>query len=153
MNFGTMDKQRKYVLIVAAVGAIAMFLPFIKIFLVSINGMHGNGVLVFLCFIGCGIIAFLGDQSRPLEKSMWMIALFISGIGALLMLINFLGSLDVLSVFGIGFYLALATSIILPLILYKYRSRDHTIKDGFDSFRDKLSDSGKTNKPDRDING
>ena len=33
MNFQTMNKQRKFVLIAAAVGVISMFLPWISIFL------------------------------------------------------------------------------------------------------------------------
>ncbi len=82
MNFQTMNKQRKFVLIAAAVGVISMFLPwFLSLFRFwamtnrSENGLHGNGIFVFLCFIACGVIAYLGDQTKNLDKTMWAIAL------------------------------------------------------------------------------
>jgi len=67
MNFQTMNKQRKFVLIAAAVGIISMFLPWISFFGFSINGMHGSGIVVFLCFAVSGIISLLGDQTKNLE--------------------------------------------------------------------------------------
>ena len=51
MNFQTMNKQRKFVLIAAAVGIISMFLPWISVsvlgFSQTINGMHDKGFWFF----------------------------------------------------------------------------------------------------------
>ena len=51
MNFQTMSKQRKFVLIASAIGIISMFLPWFSFFGFRISGMHGVGILVFLCFV------------------------------------------------------------------------------------------------------
>ncbi len=40
MNFQTMNKQRKFILIAAAVGIIAMFLPWVKISFFGIIIIH-----------------------------------------------------------------------------------------------------------------
>jgi hypothetical protein len=63
MNFQTMNKQRKFVLIAAGVGIISMFLPWVSVsvlgFSQTVNGMHDKGILVFLCFSASVIIAYL----------------------------------------------------------------------------------------------
>ena len=111
MNFQTMNKQRKFVLIAAAVGIISMFLPWISFFGFSINGMHGSGIVVFLCFAVSGIIALLGDQTKNLEKTMWGITL-IAGAIALLIILYFLidsgnnNPFGSVTGFSFGFYLS-----------------------------------------------
>ena len=90
MNFQTMSKQRKFILISAAVGIIAMFLPWVSFFGFSMNGMHGDGFIVFLCFAGAGVVAFLGDQTKTLDKTFWFIALACGGLASLLMIIDVL---------------------------------------------------------------
>jgi hypothetical protein len=51
MDFKTMSKQRKFILIASSVGIIAMFLPWIDVIMINQNGLHGKGIVVFLCFI------------------------------------------------------------------------------------------------------
>ena len=84
MNFQTMNKQRKFVLIAAAIGVISMFLPWISVSVLgysqSVNGMHDKGILVFLCFAASGIIAYLGDQTKNLDKTMWTVTLLAGAI-------------------------------------------------------------------------
>lgn len=139
MNFQTMNKQRKFILIAAAIGAIAMFLPWVTFsafgFSSSVNGMHGIGILVFLCFVGAGVVAFLGDQTKSLDKTFWFIALACGGVASLIMVINFLRALDAISYFGIGFYLATAASIAVLACAYMFRSPGDSIKGGFDSLK------------------
>ena len=69
MNFQTMNKQRKFILIAAVVGIIGMFLPWINVFFFSVNGMHSWGILAFLSFIVAGAVALLGDQTKNLDKT------------------------------------------------------------------------------------
>jgi len=154
MNFQTMNTQRKFMIIAAGVGLIAMFLPWIKIsmfgFGSSINGFHDTGILVFLCFAACGVIAFLGDQETALSKTMWMASLIAGGLAALLMVIFFLRALDAISYISYGFYLALLAALGLLFAVYQYRAAGYNVKDGFDSLKDdinKKTDSGNTNKP------
>jgi amino acid transporter len=141
MNFQTMNKQRKFVLIAAAVGVISMFLPWISFFGFNINGMHGSGILVFLCFVVSGIIALLGDQTKNLEKTMWGITL-IAGALALLVILYFLidssGSNNILGSvtgFSFGFYLSGLAAIAVLLSAYLLRSPTDTLKDSFNSMK------------------
>lgn len=146
MNFQTMSKQRKFVLIAAAIGVIAMFLPWISLgFLGSVNGMHGEGILVFLCFLGAGGVCLLGDQTKSLDKTFWFVALACGGLATVIMVINFLRALDALSLFSFGFYLAILASIAVLGAAYMFRSPGDSIKSGFDSLKgdiDKKTNSG-----------
>ena len=121
-------------LIAAAVGVIAMFLPWWS-FIISINGMHGTGILVFLCFLAAGAMAFMGDQTTNLTRTNWMIALIASGLAAAIMVITFLTNLDLLSLLSFGFYLALLASVALLAITYMHRSAGDTIQSGFDHLK------------------
>jgi hypothetical protein len=152
MNFQTMSKQRKFVLIAAAIGVISMFLPWFSIsvfgYTSSANGMHGDGILVFICFVVAGILAFMGDQTKNLDRSFWMGVLIAGGIAALIMIIEFLRVLDALSYLSFGFYLALLASLAVVAAAYMFRSPADTIKGGFDSFKkdveDKMKNTGGT---------
>ena len=97
VNLQAMSKQRKFVLIAAGVGIISMFLPWISysvsLFaftqnIQSYNGMRDMGILAFLCFIVSGSIAYLGDQTKNLDRTMWGIVLA-AGALALLSIIGF----------------------------------------------------------------
>lgn len=147
MNFQTINKQRKFILIAAAIGVIAMFLPWVDVIFFSVNGMHGKGILVFLGFVVCGVIALVGDQTKPLDKTMWMITMIVSGLAALVMLISFVQALDVLEMFSIGFYLALIASLGLVFAAFHYRASGYNIKDGFDSLKHDIRERTKSNNP------
>ncbi|MEO5650462.1 MAG: hypothetical protein ABIR03_11145 [Ginsengibacter sp.] len=142
MNFQTMSKQRKFVLISAAAGFISMFLPWFSIsmlgFSQSVNGMHDKGILVFLCFVVCGVIAYLGDQTKNLEKNMWAITL---AAGALALLItiwfyfqatnNFMGS----SLVGFGVYFAAIAAIGIVGSAYLLRLPTDNLKDSLNNIK------------------
>src|SRR5450432_319783 len=135
MNFQTMNKQRKFVLIAAAIGLISMFLPWISFFGFSINGMHGSGILVFLCFVVSGIIALLGDQAKNLEKTMWGITLIAGAIALLVILYFFIDSSGNSSIFGsvtgfsFGFYISGLAAIGVLFSAYLFRSPTDNLKD------------------------
>ncbi|WP_121353810.1 hypothetical protein [Flavisolibacter nicotianae] len=147
MNFQTMSKQRKMILIAAAVGVIAMFLPWWSISLGifgggSVNGMHGEGLLVFLCFLAAGAFAYIGDQTKNLDRTNWMLALIAGGIASLVMIIRFLSWLDILSALSFGFYLAMAASFAIVAFAYTHRAAGETLQGGFDTLKNKF-----TNQP------
>jgi peptidoglycan/LPS O-acetylase OafA/YrhL len=143
MNFETMSKQRKMMLIAAAIGVVAMFLPWWS-FIISINGMHGWGVLVFLCFVTTGAIAFMGDQTTNLTQTNWMFALIASGVAALIMSIMFLSNLDFMSLLSFGFYIALAASICLLVFTYTNRSSTDSVQSGFDNLKRSFDNKSTT---------
>lgn len=125
----------------AAVGIVSMFLPWVSIsiagFGASANGMHGSGVLVFLCFVAVGVLAYLGDQTTNLNQVNWMIALIAGGVAALIMVINFFdaGSSGLLSV---GFYGALIAALAVVVFGFMYRTAGSSLKSGFDSLKGNL---------------
>jgi len=157
MNFQTMNKQRKFVLIAAAIGIFSMFLPWITFFGSTINGMHGSGIVVFLCFVVSGIISLLGDQTKNLEQTMWGITLIAGTIALLIILYllidssgydNFLGSVIG---FSFGFYLSGLAAIGVLFSAYIFRSPTDTIKDSFNSMKknieNKISHSDNSTPP------
>lgn len=142
MNFQTMSKQRKMILIAAAVGVISMFLPWVSISLGvfgggSVNGMHGSGIFVFLCFVAAGAIAYLGDQTAGLNQTNWMIALIAGGVAALIMLINFFDAVGS-GFLSIGFYGALIASLAIVAFAFMFRSAGLSLQSGFDSLKGDL---------------
>lgn len=150
MNFQTMNKQRKFVLIAAVVGVIAMFLPWVRISFLglsnSVNGMHGSGIMVFLCFIGAGVVAYLGDQTKNLDKTFWFVALACGALATLIMLWNFIDAMGGMgaSFMSIGFYLAALAAIGVLLSAYMFRNPTDSIKGGFDSLKHDIEEKTKT---------
>ncbi|MEO9021128.1 MAG: hypothetical protein ABI237_04870 [Ginsengibacter sp.] len=142
MNFQTMSKQRKFVLISAAVGFISMFLPWVSISMFgysqSINGMHDKGILVFICFVVSGVVAYMGDQTKNLEKTAWGITL-LAGAIALLFVLWFYsqtsGSVMGSSFIGVGIYVAAIASIGILASAYLFRSPTDNIKDSFNTLK------------------
>lgn len=148
MNFQTMNKQRKFILIAAAVGVISTFLPWVSVSFggfgsYSANGFSGIGILVFLCIAACGVLAFLGDQTKTLAKTFWMITLIASGLATLIMVINLLRASGALSVIGIGFYLTTLSAIAILVSAYLFRAPGDSIKGGFDSLKNDIEDKAK----------
>ena len=148
MNIQTLNKQRKFILIAAAVGFIAMFLPWVRISFFgisnSVNGMHGSGILVFLCFIGAGVVAFLGDQTKNLDKTFWFIALVCGALASLIMVWNFIDAMGGgMSYLSIGFYLAVLASLGVLISAYMFRNSTDSIKGGFDSLKKDIEEKSK----------
>ena len=159
MNFQTMSKQRKFVLIAAAAGVISMFLPWVSISLFgytqSVNGMHDIGILVFLCFIVSGALAYLGDQTKNLERNMWGIVLAAGAI-AILSIVYFyfkmsesiMGS----SFVGFGLYISALAAIGILASAYLFRSPTDNIKDSFNNIKKDIeSRMGSTPKPNEPV--
>jgi hypothetical protein len=120
MNFQAFNKQRKFILIMAVAGLIAMFLPWVTVSAADLfnsggdnglggssniadslfdksamnngmNGMHGAGVVVFLAFLCSIALSLLGDQLKALDKTNWLLAIA-AGAAALLFTIVMLAN-------------------------------------------------------------
>lgn len=148
MNFQTMSKQRKFVLIAALVGVVATFLPWWSFstfgYAYSINGFHGLGILAFLCFVAAGVMAYMDDQTTNLNKTKWMATLIAGGIATLIILYYMVGSGSVLSTLGIGIYLSALAALGIVLSAFLFRSPTDDIKGGFDSLRNDISNRMKS---------
>jgi len=107
--------------------------------------MHGSGILVFFCFIGAGVVAFLGDQTKSLDKTFWFIALACGALASLIMIWNFIDAMDgAMSYLSIGFYLACLASLGVLLSAYMFRSPSDSIKGGFDSLKKDIEEKAKS---------
>lgn len=158
MNFQTMSKQRKFILIAAIAGVIGMFLPWYSFSLfgsyASVNGMHGEGLLVFLCFTVAAVITYLGDQTKTLLPSSWIIVLICGALATLIVGWNILRSSDYgfAASMSFGIYLAVLAAIGVVAAAFVFRSPTDTIKGGFDSFKKDVNDRMKntgSNNPDQ----
>lgn len=155
MNFQTMSKQRKFVLIAAAVGVIATFLPWWSVsifgYTSNVNGFHGMGILSFLCFVAAGIIAYLDDQTKNLDKTKWTITLISGAISTLIIIWYIIDTSSSAfgSFLGFGIYIAGLAAIGVVLSAFLFRSPDDNIKGGFDSlkkdFGNRMGNTGTTN--------
>lgn len=158
MDFKTMSKQRKFVLISAAVGLISMFLPWFSFsvlgFTQSANGMHGWGVLGFFCFIIAGLIALYGNQKKNIDKSLWMLTLIAGAIPLLIVVIYYVKSSgnEIMGTEFIGFgaYLCAIASVALVGSAFLFKSPEDSLKSGFDSLKksveEKMSNTSSTEK-------
>ncbi|MEO7311668.1 MAG: hypothetical protein ABIX01_14790 [Chitinophagaceae bacterium] len=143
MNFATMNKQRKFIMIAALAGIIGIFLPWASFGgFISVNGFNGWGILVFFAFLGAGAIAYLGNQLQTLEKTMWFVALICGAIGLLFSVI-FLARAGSFS--GIGVYVSLLASAGILGSAWMFKNPGDDIKSGFDSLKKNIED--KTKQP------
>lgn len=149
MDFKTLHKQRLYVMAAALLGVIAMILPWVKVpFLGSVNGLRGNGIIVFLGFIAAGVLAFMGDQKLPLPKSAWLGVLGAGALCALFWLINLLripsGGMKFIA---IGFWICIIAAIGVIGAAYMFRGAGQDLKQSLNEMKKNVS-----NKLDGDPN-
>ena len=142
MNFDTMSTQRKTILIAAAVGVIAMFLPWVSTILGSANGMRGGGIIAFICFLAAGFLAFSGDQTTNLNRMNWMLTLIAGAIALIVTVVNFF---DIPSVVrGYGVYVAMSASIGVLVFAWMHKSATDNLQTGFDTLKSSFSNNTTT---------
>lgn len=144
MNFQTMNRQRKLILIAAIAGIIAVFLPWFSAgafgFSVHINGFHGWGILAFLAFVASGIIALMGAQTEALDKTMWFAAFICGALALLIIIVTIVSSQSsgyglVSAGLGFGIWIALTAGIGVMLSAWMFKNPAHNIKSGFESLK------------------
>ena len=148
MNFQTMHKQRKVILLASALGVIAAFLPWqtisAGIFGASVsegvNGFHGIAVVAFLAFIAAGILAITGQQANRLERSPWLGAL---GAGVIALICAVIaafntsgGSFGFVEVgIGIGCWISMAAALGVAGAAWFLKAPEDNLKAGLDSVK------------------
>ncbi len=152
MNFSTMNKQRKFVLIASVIGIISMFLPWISISVLgytqSANGMHGSGVIAFICFLAAGGLAYLGDQAKNLDKNSWLIVLLAGLIALIIAITHYFNVSDSImgsSLVGFGLYIAAVAAIGIIASAYLFRAPSDNLKDSLESMKKNIE--SKINTP------
>ncbi len=136
-------------MIAALAGIIAIFLPWMTIsagFLgsQSTNGFHGIGILAFLSFVLAGAFSLSGEQTRPLDKTLWVLALGAGALALLAVIIaianTFGGEYGFVSAsVGFGLWIALAASIAVTLSAWMLKAPGDNLKSGFDSLKKNFS--------------
>ena len=150
MDFQTMNKQRKFTLIAAAIGIISVFLPWVTISVFgmskNINGFHGWGILVFLAFFAAAVITLIGNHAQVLEKSYWFLAMAFGAIALLSILIDIassespgegIGFVD--AGIGFGMWIAIASAAGIVLFAWMFKSPADNLKSGFEGLKKSIS--------------
>jgi magnesium-transporting ATPase (P-type) len=155
MNFQTLNRQRKFILIAAFAGLVAMFLPWVTVSTggifegiseggMSQNGMHGAGILVFLSFLCAVVLAFRGEQTRALDKTNWLVALTAGAVALLFAVIVLSGTPTgdlgvVKSSVGYGAWIALLAAVGVLASAWLLKNPADTIKGSFDKLKNDLT--------------
>src|SRR5437867_2423094 len=141
MNFQTMSKQRKFIMIAAAAGIISVFLPWITIGVFGVsqstNGFHSYGIVVFLAFVAAGIISFMGDQTKTLDQTMWMAALATGTIALLFAIIFFTdlnGGFGIVKA-GFGLWIAIVAAAAVIASAWLFKNPGDSLQRGFESLK------------------
>ena len=165
MNFQTLNRQRKFILIAALAGLIAMFLPWVTVsagnllggldgsengpsMSVSENGMHGSGIIVFLAFALAIALSLLNEQTRTLERTSWLCALA-AGAVAMLFTVILLANTPTGSVIiakssvGYGAWISLLASAGVLASAWLFRTPGYTLKGSFDQLKKDLTAPAK----------
>lgn len=156
MNFQQMHTQRKVALTGALAGVIAGFLPWYRVYMGSVSGMNGIGVLVFLLFIATGIMSLAGDHKTNMPSRLWLLTIAAGFINLVIigyMIIRFESATSGMNAegnhvfnsvygggfgLGIGIWLALAAGITVAGGAYIFRSASDDIKASFHSLKDDM---------------
>ncbi len=158
MNFQLMSKQRKFVLIFSAIGFVSMFLPWVSIPFFGYdqvaNGMHREGVVVFICFVATGIIALVDDQARKIDNALWVVTLLAGLIALLCIFLYYSGVAESFlgySFLRYGIYVATLAVVGILLSAYLLKSPEDNVKDGFEDLQQKMKNIfSNTPSPDSD---
>jgi|SRR5690554_1291473 len=151
MNFQAMNIQRKLILIAAGAGVISVFLPWLTVSVFgesnSINGFRGTGIVVFLGFIGSGLISLIGNQTEKLDKTMWLAVLVTGALSFIFTLISFgnlssggdmgLGLIE--AGYGIGIWISLFASAGVLASAWLNKNPDDNVAMSIDSLKQNIA--------------
>ncbi|THU36026.1 hypothetical protein FAM09_21810 [Niastella caeni] len=154
MNFLLMHKQRRFILILAAIGIIAVFLPWVTVGGIfgdslNANGFNGTGIVVFLSLVAVAVIALMGDQKKAEERNMWMITLMAGFIALLFAIIKYSqisGSAFGIVSAGYGLWIALAASLAVIVFAWLFKNPGDTLQSGFDSLKKNMPHTSHTDQ-------
>ena len=127
-----MNKQRLAILIVAGLGVLATFLPWVKVPIIgSVNGTQGDGWITLVLFAIAILISLSKDKTKAIEGGRLYAAILPGGLAGALGLwkiIDFNSKMEELGgnvmaeaigstvSIGIGLYLVVLAGIALPIV-------------------------------------
>lgn len=128
-----MNKQRQVILIIAIIGMLATFMPWVNIPIIgAINGARGIGWLTLILYAIPAVVTLLNDRTKQLEGASFYLALvpgIICSIIAIYKIIEFNSAMgdsgtpyadDIGSgiTIGFGLYLVILAGIAIPASAY-----------------------------------
>jgi 4-amino-4-deoxy-L-arabinose transferase-like glycosyltransferase len=154
MDFNTLHKQRKFIMIAALVGAIGTFLNWFTWDTGFISGgiagtSFGAGIITLIALIAAGVLAYLGNQKNNLDKNSWLIVLGASALASILCVIKLISGA------GNGFGGSIGIGLILSAIgAVATLAASYIFRNPNDDLKQSLSDMKKQveNKIDNDPN-
>lgn len=151
MNFQLMHRQRRFVLIVAAIGLISVFLPWVTVGVlgssINANGFNGVGIVVFLALLVAAIVSLMGDQTKAEERNLWMVTLIAGAVALLFGIIRYSqisGNTFGIASPGYGLWIALGASLAVIVCAWLFKSPGDTLQSGFDSLKKNMSHTTNT---------
>lgn len=137
-----MNKQRLGILITAALGALATFMPWVKMPLVgTVNGTQGDGWITFALFLVPVVLTLLNDKSVPLKGAKLYGSIACAIIASLIgiLKVSELSSIsdssgnefakalsDSISI-GFGLYMVILAGIALPIVAYLIKDKSKEV--------------------------
>jgi hypothetical protein len=156
MDFNTLHKQRKFVMIAAAIGILGTFLNWYK--WEGIAGFGGGGgikgtsfgagVITLIALGAAGVFAYLGDQKSFLSKNSWLITLGASSLAAVLCVIKLIsgpGGSFALGNTGLGLYMSTAGAIGTLAAAFIYKNPNDDLKESLNEMKKQVENKVDNN--------
>lgn len=122
----TMNKQRLTILIIAILGAVGTFLPWISTPFGSVNGTEGDGYITLVLYGVVLVFSVLGKTKAPLKGGLLIgaviIALVASAVG-LYDIMNAKKLLGSMKFVGIGLYVVAVAGIMLAIFSFVIKDK------------------------------
>ncbi len=121
-----MNKQRLTILIIAILGAVGTFLPWISTPFGSVSGTEGDGFITLVLYGVVLIFSVLGKTKAPLKGGLLIgaivLALVASAVGVydIMNAKKLLGSIGSI---GIGLYLVAAAGIMIAILSFVIKDK------------------------------
>ncbi len=150
MDFATLHKQRKFIMIAALIGAIGTFLnwftyPSIAIFNTSTGGggikgtSFGAGTFTLIGLLACGVLAYLGNQKEHLAKNTWLVVLGASALATILCAIKLIQSSDYGGSIGIGLIISMVGAVATVAAAFIYKNPTDDLKQSLNDIKKQVS--------------
>jgi hypothetical protein len=158
MDFNTLHKQRKFIMIAALIGIVGTFFKWFSFSNPFGGGSagptgtdFGAGIVTLIALAASGVLAFLGDQKNYLSKNSWLIVLGAAGLASVLCLIKLIskpsGFAMVGGSIGIGLILSIVGSVGVVASAFLFKNPKDDLKQSLSDMKKQVE-----NKIDNDPN-
>ena len=120
-----MCKQKLFVIVAAVIGIIALFLPFVSFMGMSANALKygSDGYILLGLFVVPAALCFLGKLQENLKKPIMIVILIFAILALGVLVLNLVNALELISMLGIGFWLAMVASIAIPAVVFVFKNK------------------------------